>query len=123
MIARPCSNSRTVDETRLLLTEAAWGRIAAVLSDVKHPAGAPPKLPDRDFVEAMLYLARTGTPWRDLPARFGNALTVAVKLLEPKAQHVSLPGGTIKGEDDLKSWLATAEETIRAKLKDGPVIL
>jgi len=58
-------------EPRLLLTDATWGRIAAVLSEVKHPAGAPPKLPDRDFVEAVLYLARTGTPWRDLPARFG----------------------------------------------------
>jgi transposase len=60
-----------MDDARLLLTDAAWGRIAAVLSEVKHPAGAPPKLPDRDFVEAVLYLARTGTPWRDLPGRFG----------------------------------------------------
>src|SRR5947209_10976411 len=60
-----------MDESRLLLTDEIWGRIAAALREVKHPAGAPPKLPDRDFVEAMLYLARTGVPWRDLPRRFG----------------------------------------------------
>lgn len=58
-----------------------------------------------------------------LPTRFNHAATMAAKLLEPKAQHVSLPGGTIKSEDDLKAWLAEAEGCIRAKLKDGPVIL
>ncbi|HUY31817.1 MAG TPA: VTT domain-containing protein [Pirellulales bacterium] len=42
---------------------------------------------------------------------------------EPKAQHVSLPGGTIKNEDDLKSWLASAENKIREKLREGPVIV
>src|SRR5690349_17632243 len=61
-----------MDDTRLLLTDAAWGRIAAALREVKHPAGAPPELSDREFVEAVLYLARTGAPWRDLPGRFGN---------------------------------------------------
>src|SRR5690349_24880762 len=61
-----------MDDTRLLLTDAAWGRIAAALREVKHPAGAPPGLSDREFVEAVLYLARTGAPWRDLPGRFGN---------------------------------------------------
>ena len=34
--------------------------------------GPPPILPDRQFFEALLYLARTGTPWRDLPSDFGN---------------------------------------------------
>jgi hypothetical protein len=58
-----------------------------------------------------------------LPTRFSQALAVAAKLLEPKAQHVKLPGGTIRNEDDLQSWLSTAEEHIRDKLKDGPVIL
>jgi hypothetical protein len=58
-----------------------------------------------------------------LPTRFNNAAAAAAKLLEPKAQHVSLPGGTIKSEEDLKAWLAEAEERIRAKLNDGPVIV
>jgi hypothetical protein len=50
-------------------------------------------------------------------------VAAAVKLLEPKAHHVSLPGGTIKSEDDLQTWLALAEEKIREELKAGPVIL
>jgi hypothetical protein len=58
-----------------------------------------------------------------LPTRFAQALATAAKLLEPKAQHVKLTGGTIKNEDDLRGWLTTAEEQIRDKLKDGPVIL
>jgi transposase len=61
-----------MDEIRLLLTDAAWGSIAAVLSEVKSRRGAPPTLADRPFVEAVLYLARNGTPRRDLPPRFGN---------------------------------------------------
>jgi len=51
--------------------------------------------------------------------RFGKALNAAAKLLEPKARPVTLPGGTIKNEDALKVWLASAEERIRAKLEDG----
>ena len=58
-----------------------------------------------------------------LPTRFGRALNAAAKLLEPKAQPVTLPGGTIKDEGDLTAWLASAEEQIREKLKDGPVIV
>jgi transposase len=59
-------------EIRLVLTDALWERLAAVLAEVKSPAGAPPELPDRYFVEAILYVARTGIPWRDLPTCFGN---------------------------------------------------
>jgi putative transposase len=61
-----------MDESRLMLTDETWDRLAAALAAVKSRAGAPPKQSDRDFVEAVLYLARTGCPWRDLPARFGH---------------------------------------------------
>jgi hypothetical protein len=58
-----------------------------------------------------------------LPTRFSNALAAAAKLLEPKAQPVNLPSATIKDDGDLRSWLTEAEERIRKKLKDGPVIV
>ena len=61
-----------MDESRLMLTDEIWERIADALAAVKSRAGAPPQLTDRDFVEAVLYIARTGCPWRDLPARFGS---------------------------------------------------
>ena len=57
---------------RLLLTDAAWAEIAPILAAIKSRAGSPPVLSDRMFLEAVLYLARTGTPWRDLPEAFGH---------------------------------------------------
>ena len=61
-----------MDDSRLMLTDEIWQAFEAVLRRRKSPAGAPPALSDRDFVEAMLFIARTGCPWRDLPRRFGN---------------------------------------------------
>jgi transposase len=57
---------------RLLLTDEAWAEIAPILATLKSRAGSPPALSDRLFIEAVLYLARTGIPWRDLPAEFGH---------------------------------------------------
>ena len=57
---------------RLLLSDEAWAEIAPILAELKSRAGSPPALSDRLFIEAVLYLARTGTPWRDLPQDFGH---------------------------------------------------
>jgi len=59
-------------QVRLILTDGAWQEIAAVLARVKPKAGSPPQQSDRMFIEAVLYIARTGIPWRDLPADFGQ---------------------------------------------------
>jgi hypothetical protein len=61
-----------LDERRLLLTDDAWAKIAAVLAPLTSRRGAPPKHSDRVFVEAVMSLARTGVPWRDPPPRFGK---------------------------------------------------
>jgi transposase len=57
---------------RLILTEEAWQELAVILDKVKHKAGSPPRQSDRMFIEAVLYVARTGIPWRDLPEEFGH---------------------------------------------------
>ena len=59
-------------QVRLILTDGAWQEIAAVLARVKPKAGSPPQQSDRMFIEAVLYVARTGIPWRDLPPAFGQ---------------------------------------------------
>jgi transposase len=63
---------QVMDDARLMLSDETWGLFEAVLRRRKSPAGAPPELSDRDFVEAILYIGRTGCPWRDLPRRFGQ---------------------------------------------------
>jgi transposase len=36
---------------------------------------------NRLFVNEVIWIARTGAPWRDLPERFGNRNTVAQRFL------------------------------------------
>jgi transposase len=57
---------------RLLLTDAAWAEIEPRLTAIKHKAGSPAGLSDRLFIEAVLYVASTGLPWRDMPGEFGH---------------------------------------------------
>ena len=57
---------------RLQLTDAMWNQMEPVLTTVKTKVGHPPNQDDRMFIEAVLYVARTGIPWRDLSAEFGN---------------------------------------------------
>lgn len=55
-----------------MITDEIWKQIEGALSKAKHSrAGAPPAMSDRDFMEAVLYLNRTGCPWRDLPPELG----------------------------------------------------
>jgi hypothetical protein len=58
-----------------------------------------------------------------VPQRFSRALDEASRLLEPKAQRVTLPGATIHNTAELDQWLAEARHQIEAKLKEGPVTL
>ena len=56
--------------SRLVLKDEQWARIAPVLPG---KAGDPGRTgaDNRLFLEAVLWMARTGAPWRDLPAAFG----------------------------------------------------
>jgi len=54
---------------RHALTDVQWERLEKVLPQRRN--GPKSKLGDRMFVEAVLYRAKTGVPWRDLPERFG----------------------------------------------------
>ncbi len=53
------------------LSDAQWERIAPVIAGKPGDPGRHGEN-NRLFVEAVLWLARTGAPWRDLPAEFGN---------------------------------------------------
>lgn len=57
---------------RYMITDELWAAMGPLVEQAKkHKGGQPPALPDRMFFEALLYLARTGVPLRDLPTEFG----------------------------------------------------
>src|SRR4051812_22801393 len=56
---------------RYLITDAIWDVLGPMVERCASPFGPEPDLPDRMFFEAVLYRARTGCGWRDLPGEFG----------------------------------------------------
>ena len=59
---------------RHALTDEQWERLQQLLP--KQRTGPASTLGDRQFIDAVLYRAKTGVPWRDLPERFGPWKTV-----------------------------------------------
>jgi putative transposase len=57
--------------SRRTLTDGQWGRIADLLPGKASDRGVTAK-DNRLFADAVLWVARTGAPWRDLPPEFGN---------------------------------------------------
>ena len=58
---------------RTMISDELWDTLGPVVEQTKpHRCGHPPVLSDRDFLEALLYWARTGIPWRDRPSDFGD---------------------------------------------------
>ncbi len=53
------------------LSDAQWQRIAPLVCGKPGDPGRHGE-DNRRFVEAVLWLGRTGAPWRDLPAEFGE---------------------------------------------------
>ena len=56
---------------RTLLSDAQWDRIKDLVAGKESDRGVTGR-DNRLFVEGVLWVARTGAPWRDLPAEFGN---------------------------------------------------
>lgn len=56
---------------RLVLSDGQWERIAPDIIGDTRTRGSSGR-DNRLFVEAVLWLVRTGVPWRDLPEDFGR---------------------------------------------------
>jgi transposase len=56
---------------RLVLSEAAWDRMAPLIIGRPDQRGSTGRN-NRLFVEGVLWIVRTGAPWRDLPEVFGE---------------------------------------------------
>ncbi len=53
------------------ITDDRWDRIKDLLPGREGDPGVTAK-DNRLFINAVLWIAKTGAPWRDLPERFGN---------------------------------------------------
>jgi putative transposase len=53
------------------LTDGQWSRIEGLVAGRKGDRGRS-GADNRLFVDAVLWVLRTGSPWRDLPEEFGN---------------------------------------------------
>jgi len=60
---------------RFVLTDAQWAKMEPLCLGKASDPGRSGK-DNRLFIEAVLWIVRTGSPWRDLPETFGNWSTV-----------------------------------------------
>lgn len=63
---------------RTLLSDEVWARIESVLPGKEGDPGRTAS-DNRWFIEAVLWIGRTGCPWRDLPKAFGRWHTVYMR--------------------------------------------
>lgn len=60
------------------LSDNQWEQVEGFLP---RGVGRPSKHGDRNFINAVLWIAKTGAPWRDLPERFGSWKTIYNRFL------------------------------------------
>ena len=68
------TNPETLTENRHAISDENWQRIESLFP--AYTTGRPPKLSNRDALNAILWQTKTGVPWRDLPTAFGSWKTV-----------------------------------------------
>src|SRR5215207_4087138 len=57
------------------LTDEQWDAVEPLVPKKQARTGRPPEEP-REMLDGILWVLRTGAPWRDLPERFGPWQTV-----------------------------------------------
>ena len=60
------------------LTDEQWARLQPLLPPQKQRIGRPAK-DHRTIVNGMIWIDKTGAPWRDIPERYGPWQTVATR--------------------------------------------
>lgn len=83
------------------LSEAQWELVKDLLPGKDGDPGRTAR-DNRLFVNAVLYVAKTGIPWRDLPGRFGNWNSVWRRFDRWCASAVWTRVAKVLGEPDLE---------------------
>ena len=73
------------------LTDTQWARLQPLLPPQrrgKGTKGGRPRNDDRQMINGMLWILRTGAPWDDLPERYGKRSTVSTRYYRWIAQGI-----------------------------------
>jgi transposase len=74
---------------RKIISDQIWQQLEPAIVAAKHSAaGAPGEMTEREFLEAVLHLQRTGSPWRDLPPELGYWHAVYMRFRRWEARGV-----------------------------------
>jgi transposase len=93
---------------RSCLTDTQWHKIAHLAPGKPGDPGRS-GVDNRHFVEAVLWIARTGAPWRDLPASFGNWNSVFKRFRRWASKGVfALMFRTLRSDPDFEYVIADA---------------
>ena len=93
---------------RFCLTDAQWAAMESYsLGKPTDPGRTGGD--NRIFLEAVLWIARTGSPWRDLPAQFGHWNTVFARYRYwVKAGVFEKIFNAVSGDPDMEYAIADA---------------
>ena len=70
------------------LTDTQWAKLAPLLPPQRSGRAGRPPHDHRRMVHGMLWILRTGAPWRDLPRRSGPWASVACRFYRWRRQGV-----------------------------------
>ena len=95
------------------LTDDQWARLAPLMpGGCKGKRG--PRTNNRLFMDALLWMARSGARWRDLPDRFGDYRTVKRRYYDWVQRGVLTIFFRALREDGDFEWLSVDATVIRA---------
>lgn len=98
---------------RFEMDDERFERIAHLLPGKRSDPGATAR-DNKLFLDAVLWIARTGAPWRDLPARFGKHDTVYQRYNRWAKKGVWIEVMEALGGDADLEWLLLDSTVVRA---------
>jgi transposase len=76
-------------KTKRILTDEQWERVAPHLPEHRpSPKGGRPRADDRECLEGILWLLRTGARWQDIPVDLPSGSTCWRRLQEWAGEEV-----------------------------------
>jgi transposase len=95
------------------LTDEQWARIAPLMPGGRKGKRGP-RSNNRRFMDAVLWMARSGSRWKDLPERFGKVSTVKQRYYDWIERGVFAEiFQALSGEADME-WLMVDSTIVRA---------